>query len=73
MLRTIREHVAAGRAAQAASESVPGVIQTAFVPLPEKGPAKTFRKKAATFLQVLLINGPRGIGHILKQKKENAQ
>lgn len=73
MLHTIREHVAAGRAAQAASESVPGVIQTAFVPLPEKGPAKTFRKKAATFLQVLLINGPRGIRHILKQKKENAQ
>jgi len=73
MLRTIREHVAAGRALYASAEPVQGVIQTAFVPLPEKGPAKTFRKKAATFLQVLLINGPKGIRHILKQKKENAQ
>lgn len=70
MLRTIREHVAAGRALYASAEPAEGVIRTAFVPLPEKGPAKTFRKKAATFLQVLLINGPRGIRHILRQKKE---
>lgn len=70
MLRTIREHVAASRQLVTTADS-PQVYQTAFVPLPEKGPAKTLRKKAATFLQVLLINGPKGIVQVLKKKKED--
>lgn len=72
MLRTIREHVAASRQLMPPAES-PQIYQTAFVPLPEKGPAKTLRKKAATFLQVLLINGPKGIRRILRQKKDAGQ
>lgn len=69
MLDTIRQHVALSRTAAPASTAVTE-YQTAFVPLPEKGPAKTLRKKTATFLQVLLINGPKGILQILKEKKE---
>jgi len=70
MLRTIREHMAVSRQLNAA-EGSPQIYQTAFVPMPEKGPARTLRKKAATFLQVLLINGPKGILQILKQKRSN--
>ena len=68
MLRTIREHVAASRQHAPAADS-PQVYQTTFVPLPEKGPAKTLRKKTATFLQVLLIDGPRGILRVLRKKR----
>jgi len=70
LLATLREHVAA-RCQTAAAADAPSIYQTAFVPLPEKGPAKTLRKKAATFLQVLLIHGPKGIAKVLKQRKEN--
>lgn len=69
MLRTLREHVAAGRALTG-GDGHAQVIQTAFVPLPETGPAKTLRKKTATFLQVLLIEGPKGITRVLKERKE---
>ncbi len=70
LLQTLREHVAA-RCQSAPAADSPAIYQTAFVPLPEKGPAKTLRKKAATFLQVLLIHGPKGIVNVLKQRKEN--
>ena len=46
------------------------IYQTAFVPMPESGPARKLRKKTATFLQVLLIDGPKGIARILKERKE---
>ena len=69
MLRTLREHVAAGRVLSAQS-SPAATYQTAFVPLPEKGPAKTLRKKTATLLQVLLIEGPGGVLRVLKERKE---
>lgn len=67
MLATLRQHIAMMHRSQAAETSV---YQTAFVPLPEKGPAKTLRKKTATFLQVLLIEGPRGILRVLREKKQ---
>jgi hypothetical protein len=68
MLATLRQHVALMHRSPI---SAPGatVYQTAFVPLPEKGPAKTLRKKTATFLQVLLINGPKGVARVMKEKK----
>ena len=69
MLRTLREHVAAGRVLSAQSNPA-ATYQTAFVPLPEKGPAKTLRKKTATLLQVLLIEGPGGVLRVLKERKE---
>lgn len=72
MLRTIREHVVAGRTQQ--GESAPQqVYQTAFVPMPEKGPAKTLRKKTATFLQVLLIHGPKGLIRMMKERKQRKE
>lgn len=70
MLETIRQHVAMGRMLQEPHDA-PAVYQTAFVPMPEAGPARTLRKKAATFLQVLLIHGPRGVLDLIKNKKEN--
>ncbi|MBR3764250.1 MAG: glycosyltransferase family 4 protein, partial [Clostridia bacterium] len=73
LLETIRQHIALSRTlTPITSPATPreAPYQTAFVPMPEKGPAKTLRKKAATFLQVLLINGPRGVARVLKEKKE---
>ncbi len=67
MLATIRQHVALMNRAQATDASV---VQTAFVPLPEKGPAKELRKKTATFLQVLLIEGPKGVARVMREKKQ---
>ena len=69
MLQTIREHVAAGRVMMAGEASARS-YQPVFVPMPESGPAKSLRKKTATFLQVLLIDGPKGIARILKERKE---
>ena len=70
MLDTIRRHV--GMMCQSQTAPVPGsgVYQTAFVPLPEKGPAKALRKKTATFMQVLLIEGPKGVARVMKEKKQ---
>ena len=65
MLRTLRAHVLLSKT-ESASE--PAAHQTAFVPLPEKGPFKALRKKAATFAQVLLIDGPEGIVRVVKGK-----
>lgn len=67
MLETIRQHVALMNRPQPAD---PAVYQTAFVPLPENGPAKALRKKTATFLQVLLIEGPKGVSRVMKEKKQ---
>ena len=69
MLRTLREHVAMSREQQTAAGAVQPSL-TAFVPLPEAGPARTLRKKAATFLQVLLIEGPAGVRRVLREKRE---
>lgn len=69
MLRTLREHVAASHQLYSVPPSMQA-IQTTFVPLPDKGPAKTLRKKTATFLQVLLIHGPKGIRQVLRQRKK---
>ena len=68
MLATLRQHIALMHRSPVPA---PGamVYQTAFVPLPEKGPAKTLRKKTATFLQVLLIDGPKGVARVMKEKK----
>lgn len=66
MLQTLREHAALGLT-QPGGET--GAIQTAFVPLPEKGPFKTLRKKAATLAQVLLIDGPEGVARVIREKK----
>lgn len=65
MLRTLREHVLLSKSA---SDDEPAAHQTAFVPMPEKGPFKTLRKKAATFAQVLLIDGPEGVARVVKGK-----
>lgn len=65
MLRTLREHVLLSRTQPGRGAAV---RQTAFVPLPEKGPFKTLRKKAATFAQVLLIDGPEGVAQVVKNK-----
>ena len=70
MLRTLREHVAMSREQQTAAGAVQPSL-TAFVPLPEAGPARTLRKKAATFLQVLLIEGPAGVRRVLREKRED--
>ncbi len=64
MLSTLRAH-----AVQASPIGMETSRPTAFVPLPEKGPCKRLRKKAATFLQVLLIEGPNGIWRVLKEKR----
>ena len=65
MLRTLRTHVALGQT-QPGGQS--GAVQTAFVPMPEKGPFKALRKKAATFAQVLLIDGPEGVARVMQDK-----
>lgn len=70
LLDTIRQHAAMSRLTQQPGMDAP-TYQTAFVPLPEAGPAKTLRKKTATFLQVLLIHGPKGVIDLLRQKKED--
>jgi len=70
MLDTIRQHIAAAPRGDAPVSTDSTIYQTAFVPLPEKGPAKTLRKKTATFLQVLLIDGPKGVARVLKERKE---
>ena len=57
----------------APSAAVQQTYQTSFVPMPEKGPAKTLRKKTATFMQVLLIEGVKGVKRVLKERKENRQ
>ncbi len=63
MLTTLREH---------ALRSVPAehisAHPTVFVPLPEKGPCRRLRKKLATFLQVLLIDGPAGVVRVIREK-----
>lgn len=69
MLSTLREHVLLSRKAAAAGDT--RTYQTAFVPMPVKGPARRLRKKAATFLQVLLIEGIPGVKRVLREKKEN--
>ena len=69
MLDTLRQHVGL----MSRHQGTPGessVVQTAFVPLPEKGPAKELRKKTATFLQVLLVDGPKGVARVMREKKE---
>lgn len=70
MLDTIRQHVALMARGQIAPSANAPVYQTAFVPMPESGPAKHLRKKTATFLQVLLIDGPKGVARVMKEKKE---
>ena len=32
--------------------------------------AKELRKKTATFLQVLLVDGPKGVARVMREKKE---
>ncbi len=64
MLATLRAHAAQSRADAAG----PGRV-TAFVPMPKKGPFRLLRKKAATFLQVLLIDGFAGVRRVLKEKR----
>ncbi len=61
VMETLRSHLS-GPAGTAASSAV----QTAFVPLPKRGPCKLLRKKAATFLQVLLIEGWPGVRRIFR-------
>ena len=63
MFRTLRTHLTTR------PEGGVRTLQTAFVPLPKKGPCKRLRKKAATFLQALLIEGFSGVGRILKEKR----
>nr|MBR4281209.1 glycosyltransferase [Clostridia bacterium] len=70
MLDTIRQHIAAAPKGITPLAADSAIYQTTFVPLPEKGPAKTLRKKTATFLQVLLIDGPKGIARVMREKKE---
>ncbi len=69
LLETIRQHIAMGASHPIAGGGAP-IYQTAFVPLPEKGPAKSLRKKTATFLQVLLIEGPRGVARVMRERKQ---
>ncbi|MBR3764911.1 MAG: glycosyltransferase [Clostridia bacterium] len=69
MLATLRQHISLMHRSPMPSPGAT-VYHTAFVPLPEKGPAKTLRKKAATFLQVLLIDGPKGVARVMKEKKK---
>ncbi|MBQ8200339.1 MAG: glycosyltransferase [Clostridia bacterium] len=66
MLQMLREHAAARCTGVLSSDAT---RQTAFVPMPKKGPLKRLRKKAATFLQVLLIDGPAGIVKVFRDKK----
>ncbi|MBQ8555580.1 MAG: glycosyltransferase [Clostridia bacterium] len=67
MLATLREHVALGKAQPLGAGRT---YQTAFVPMPTSGPLKALRKKAATFAQVLLIDGPEGVAKVLREKQE---
>ncbi|MBQ2953441.1 MAG: glycosyltransferase [Clostridia bacterium] len=67
MLATIRQHIAMMHRPATAEN---GMYQTVFVPMPESGPAKTLRKKTATFLQVLLIEGPKGVARVMKEKRK---
>lgn len=64
ILRMIREH---GVSAAASMQ----VRQTRFVPMPQKGPCKILRKKAATFLQLLLIDGPGAVWKAILEKRGN--
>ena len=67
MLETIRQHIALMNRPQAGEVAY---RPTSFVPLPEDGPAKTLRKKTATFLQVLLIEGPKGVSRVMQERKQ---
>lgn len=67
MVETLRTHAAMCTRPQATSE----VVQTAFVPMPTRGPFRMLRKKAATCLQLLLIEGPSGLKKALRAKKED--
>lgn len=62
MLQMIREHATAVNAADA-------IRQTSFVPMPRNGPCRTLRKKAATFLQLLLIDGPGAAIRTILEKR----
>lgn len=44
-----------------------------FVPMPVSGPCKKLRKKAATFLEALLIEGWPGIRRIFREKREQRE
>ncbi len=42
--------------------------QPNFVPMPTRGPLKKVRKKAATFLQALLIDGFSGVRRVIRER-----
>ncbi len=44
-----------------------------FVPMPVSGPCKKLRKKAATFLEALLIEGWPGVRRIFREKREQRE
>ncbi len=66
MLATLRAH-----AVQHTPEDPAAARPTVFVPMPERGPCKKLRKKAATCLQVLLIDGISGLRHVWKEKQHD--
>lgn len=80
MLSTLRAHAlraigAAERASAATLKAEGGTDQTMaprFVPMPERGPCKGLRKKLATFLEILLIQGPGGVLRVLREKSSDA-
>lgn len=66
MMDTLREHIF--RAKNRGVQTVDG-----FIPMPERGPLKSVRKKAVTFMKLLLIDGVSGLKQALDEKKKAGQ
>ncbi len=64
---TLRAHVVMSGGAKGGNMPVAQFI----VPMPERGPLKRVRKKAATLLSLLLVYGPSGVVRAMRQKRED--
>lgn len=68
MLETLRSHLP-----YSLRMKQPDLVGDGFIPMPTKGPLKLVRKKAATFLRVLLIDGFSGVKELLMDVKRRSQ
>lgn len=70
MLETLRSHLQTATKAKTGSGGPSG---EGFIPLPTRGPLKMARKKAATFMRVLLIDGFSGVKELLADVKKRGK
>lgn len=74
VMDTVRTHLdmATAIAGQTGAQNTRAAqnVRTEFVvPMPKKGPCKVLRKKACTFINVLLIEGFSGLRTVIRQKR----